>query len=123
MKHTCTFQQITAVISQELSRPSGCLGSADWCVLMLLLDPRQARKNTFNYCLAFSAVFIAVSLVATAHTVYRFTPIFFLSIAEYTVRPYNNARRQTGKPHCMYCGPPCSIVELVLRSRFQEHGR
>jgi hypothetical protein len=45
----------------------------------------QARRNTFNFCLAFTAVFIAVTMVATAHTVYRFTPILFLSIAEFTV--------------------------------------
>lgn len=50
------------------------------CLCML-----QARRNTFNFCLAFTAVFIAVTMVATAHTVYRFTPILFLSIAEFTV--------------------------------------
>ena len=48
----------------------------------LLHARREARLNKCNYCLGFSACFIAVTLVAFMYTALGFAPIFFLELSE-----------------------------------------
>jgi len=48
----------------------------------LLHAKREARLNKCNYCLGFSACFIAVTLVAFMYTALGFAPIFFLELSE-----------------------------------------
>ena len=44
---------------------------------------REARRNWCQYLLGLVSVFLSVLVVAVVHTGYEYTPLFFLSIAQY----------------------------------------
>uniref|UniRef100_A0A7S4JAS7 ABC3 transporter permease C-terminal domain-containing protein n=1 Tax=Guillardia theta TaxID=55529 RepID=A0A7S4JAS7_GUITH len=46
---------------------------------------REARGNKCNYILGLASCILAVALVATMNTLFEYTPLLFLSIAEYNV--------------------------------------
>uniref|UniRef100_A0A6T7MP60 ABC3 transporter permease C-terminal domain-containing protein n=1 Tax=Hanusia phi TaxID=3032 RepID=A0A6T7MP60_9CRYP len=98
---------------------------------------REARGNKCNYVLGLASCILAVSLVAAMNTLFEYTPLLFLSIAEYnvgeidvTVHPsswttlsflnFSNVRRTIGGDDVLfnYSSPRWSLSTSVWNAKF-----
>jgi hypothetical protein len=80
---------------------------------------REARLNKCNYCLGFTACFIAVTLVAFMYTALGFAPIFFLELSEYQLSQVD--LRVTASPDTHATFLNFSAIERTFRGTDQEY--
>lgn len=79
----------------------------------------EARLNKCNYCLGFSACFIAVTLVAFMYTALGFAPIFFLELSETTFSQVDLRISAASNSHAEFLN--FSAIEKKFRGTNQEY--
>lgn len=79
----------------------------------------EARLNKCNYCLGFSACFIAVTLVAFMYTALGFAPIFFLELSETTFSQVDLRISAASSAHADFLN--FSAIEKKFKGTNQEY--